>query len=71
MGNVESATTGFLNNSLAVEKVIKGNYAGNTINELVHPTSDALVLFLSKAKTKPDEWITKLPSPQPIIICCH
>ena len=42
LGNVESATTGFQNNSLTVEKVIKGNYAGNTINVLVHPTSDAV-----------------------------
>ena len=61
LGKVESITTEFYNNSVSVEKVIKGNHAGNTINVLTRPsefTSDGVVLskgenvilFLSKEK---------------------
>ena len=61
MGKVESITTEFYNNSVSVEKVIKGNHAGNTINVLTRPsefTSDGLelnkgedvILFLNKEK---------------------
>lgn len=56
IGKVESDTTEFVNNSISVEKVIKGNYSGNTLNVLIQPTSEAvelgkgehLILFLSK-----------------------
>ena len=47
LGKVESITTEFYNNSVSVEKVIKGNHAGNTINVLTRPsefTSDGVVL---------------------------
>lgn len=56
LGKVESDTTEFLNNSIGVEKVIKGNYTGNTINVLTEQMSESLelgkgehlILFLSK-----------------------
>lgn len=56
LGKVESDTTEFLNDSIGVGKVIKGNYNGNTLNVLTERTSDAvelgkgehLILFLSK-----------------------
>lgn len=61
LGKVESITTEFYNNSVSVDKVIKGTQAGNTINVLTRPsefTSDGVVLtkgenvilFLSKEK---------------------
>jgi hypothetical protein len=62
LGKVESDTTEFLNNSLNVEKIIKGNYSGNTINVLTRPTQftfdggveltkgENVVLFLNKEK---------------------
>ena len=42
LGKVESDTTEFLNNSIGVEKVIKGNYTGNTINVLTEQMSESL-----------------------------
>jgi hypothetical protein len=56
LGKVESDTTEFLNNSISVEKIIKGNYSGNTLNVLTEQTSEAvelekgehLIIFLSK-----------------------
>jgi hypothetical protein len=56
LGKVESDTTEFLNNSISVEKLIKGNHSGNTLNVLTERTSEAvelekgelLILFLSK-----------------------
>jgi hypothetical protein len=62
LGKVESDTTEFLNNSISVEKIIKGNYSGNTINVLTRPTQftfddgvdltkgENVILFLNKDK---------------------
>jgi hypothetical protein len=56
LGKVESDTTEFLNNSIGVEKIIKGNHTGSTINVLTQQMSESvelgkgehLILFLSK-----------------------
>ena len=40
LGKVESVTTEFVNDSIGVEKVIKGNYKGNILNVLIQPTSE-------------------------------
>ena len=72
LGKVESITTEFYNNSVSVEKVIKGNHAGNTINVLTRPsefTSDGVVLskgenvilFLSKEKIYGNYTVVGLP----------
>jgi hypothetical protein len=61
LGKVESITTEFYNNSVSIEKVIKGSYTGDTINILTRPsefTSDGVdlnkgenvILFLNKEK---------------------
>jgi hypothetical protein len=58
LGKVESDTTEFLNNSISVEKVIKGNYSDKTLNVLTEQGSEAvdlgkgehLILFLAKEK---------------------
>ena len=61
LGKVESITTEFYNNSISVEKVIKGNHAGNTINILTRPSEftfdnvvltkgENVILFLNKEK---------------------
>jgi hypothetical protein len=42
LGKVESITTEFYNNSVSVEKVIKGTHAGNTINVLTRPSEFTL-----------------------------
>jgi hypothetical protein len=61
LGKVDSITTEFLNNSVSVGKIIKGNYTGNMINVLTRPTQftsegveltkgENVILFLNKEK---------------------
>jgi hypothetical protein len=61
-GKVDSVTTEFLNHSVAVGKIMKGTYAGNTINVLTRPTQftfddgvelikgENVILFLNRDK---------------------
>jgi hypothetical protein len=61
LGKVDSISTEFLNNSVSVGKIMKGNYAGGTINVLTRPTQftsegvdlikgENVILFLHKEK---------------------